>query len=223
LTPKILTAAKSAFKKDKITIQHTKTIFKTNFAPNMNIAIFASGGGSNALKIIEHFDGHPFINVALVVSNKQDAGVLTIAQNHGVPTLIIQRTAFYNTEDLLTNLEEYSIDFIVLAGFLWLIPAYLTRRFDHKMVNIHPALLPKYGGKGMYGMHVHEAVHAAKETQSGITIHYVNEHYDEGNIIFSATTPLAPTDTPKDIARKVLALEHQYFPIVIEQILSKKA
>ena len=189
----------------------------------MNIAIFASGGGSNAQKIMEHFDGHPFINVALVVSNKQDAGVLTIAQKHNVPTLIIQRTAFYNTEDLLTNLEEYSIDFIVLAGFLWLIPAYLTRRFDHKMVNIHPALLPKYGGKGMYGMHVHEAVYAAKETQSGITIHYVNEHYDEGNIIFSAATPLAPTDTPKDIARKVLALEHQHFPTVIEQLLSKKA
>ena len=195
----------------------------------MNIAIFASGGGSNAQKIMEHFDGHPFINVALVVSNKQDAGVLTIAQNHGVPTLIIQRTAFYNTEDLLTNLEEYSIDFIVLAGFLWLIPAYLTRRFDHKMVNIHPALLPKYGGKGMYGHFVHEAVianeavHAAGEPESGITIHFVNEHYDEGNIIFSATTPLEPSDTPKDIARKVLALEHQHFPVVIEQLLSKKA
>lgn len=189
----------------------------------MNIAIFASGGGSNALKIIEHFDGHPFIKVALIVSNKQDAGVLDIAQNKGIPTLIIQRATFYNTAALLTNLEEYAIDFIVLAGFLWLIPAYLTARFDHKMVNIHPALLPKYGGKGMYGMHVHEAVHAAQEPESGITIHYVNDHYDEGNIIFSATTPLLPTDTPKDIARKVLALEHLHFPVVIEQLLSKKA
>jgi phosphoribosylglycinamide formyltransferase-1 len=189
----------------------------------MNIAIFASGGGSNALKIIEYFNGHPLMKVALVVSNKQDAGVLDIAQKHGVPTLIIQRAAFYHSEVLLTNLEEYAIDFIVLAGFLWLIPDYLTRHFDHKMVNIHPALLPKYGGKGMYGMQVHEAVHAAQEPESGITIHYVNEHYDDGNIIFSATTPLEPSDLPKDIARKVLALEHQHFPVVIEQLLSKKA
>jgi phosphoribosylglycinamide formyltransferase 1 len=184
-----------------------------------NIAIFASGTGSNALKIIEHLQGHAHMRVALVVSNKADAGVLAIAERHDIPTLVITRAGFYQTETLLNDLGQYRIDFIVLAGFLWLIPSYLTRTFDHKMVNIHPALLPKYGGKGMYGMHVHTAVKAAGETETGITIHYVNEHYDEGHTIFQAATEIVPTDTPTDIARKVLVLEHQHFPAVVEQLV----
>lgn len=184
-----------------------------------HIAIFASGGGSNARKIIEYFADSPEVKVTLIVSNKKDAGVLDIGQAHLIPTQIITRQMFYETEDLLDILRQYHIDFIVLAGFLWLIPAWLVRAYYRRMVNIHPALLPKYGGKGMYGMHVHEAVRAANEPETGITIHYVNEQYDEGDIIFQARCPVAPTDTPADIARKVHELEHLHFSRVIEQIL----
>lgn len=184
-----------------------------------HIAIFASGGGSNARKIIEYFAESPEVKVALIVSNKKDAGVLDIARAHQIPTQIIGRQMFYETEDLLEILRQYHIDFIVLAGFLWLIPAWLVRHYQLRMVNIHPALLPKYGGKGMYGMHVHEAVRAANEPETGITIHYVNERYDEGDIIFQARCPVASTDTPADIARKVHELEHRHFSRVIEEIL----
>jgi phosphoribosylglycinamide formyltransferase 1 len=183
------------------------------------IAIFASGGGSNALKIIEHFANSAEVKVALVVANKAKAGVLEKAANHHIPTLIIGRKSFYETEDLLTQLNEYGIDFIALAGFLWLIPTYLVDAFPNKIVNIHPALLPKYGGKGMYGMNVHQAVHAAKDPISGMTIHFVNAHYDEGNIIFQAQCELSETDTPEEIASKVLVLEHRYFPQVIENVI----
>lgn len=184
-----------------------------------NIAIFASGGGSNARKIIEYFADSPEVKVALVVSNKKDAGVLEIAKAHNIPTQIIHRQMFYETEELLDILRQLRIDFIVLAGFLWLIPAWLVRAYPRRMVNIHPALLPKYGGKGMYGMHVHEAVRAANESETGITIHYVNEQYDEGAIIFQARCPVAPSDTPADIARKVHELEHRHFSRVIAETL----
>jgi phosphoribosylglycinamide formyltransferase-1 len=184
-----------------------------------NIALFASGTGSNALKIIEYFKNHPTIHVALVVSNKKDAGVLNIAQVHDIPTLIISKSSFYETEDILIALDKYKISFIALAGFLLLVPPYIINRFNKKIVNIHPALLPKYGGKGMYGMHVHEAVKAAGDTETGITIHYANAHYDEGDIIFQARCPVLPTDTPNDIARKVHELEHTYFAKTIEQLL----
>lgn len=184
-----------------------------------HLAIFASGAGSNARKIIEHFQESPDIKVALVVSNKKDAGVLDIAEAHGIPVQVIGRQMFYETEDLLTVLKQHQVDFIVLAGFLWLIPPYLVRAFQRRMVNIHPALLPKYGGKGMYGMHVHEAVRTAGEKQTGITIHYVNEHYDEGDIVFQASCPVTPEDSPTDIARKVHALEHAHFPKVIESLI----
>lgn len=188
----------------------------------LNIAIFASGTGSNAKKIIEHFKTNSDIQVKLVVSNKKTAAVLDMAASFGIDTKVITRKEFYNTTDLLTTLSEYSIDFIALAGFLWLIPTYLVEAYPRKMVNIHPALLPKFGGKGMYGSHVHEAVAAAQEPISGMTIHFVNEQYDEGNIIFQAHCYLTPNDTPKDIARKVLVLEHQYFSQVIEQLLLTK-
>jgi phosphoribosylglycinamide formyltransferase 1 len=184
-----------------------------------HIAVFASGGGSNARKIMAHFINNPVAKVALVVSNKPDAGVLHIAGEFGVPTLIIQRKAFYETTAILDELRAYEIDFIALAGFLWLVPAYLVEAFPEKIVNIHPALLPKYGGKGMYGMHVHTAVKAAGEQESGITIHYVNTRYDEGDYIFQAKAALEPSDTPETIAAKVLALEHRHFPEVIEQML----
>lgn len=184
-----------------------------------NIAIFASGTGSNATKIVEHFSDHATIKVALIISNKTTAKVLDMAKSKTIPTLIINRTNFYQTENLLANLANHQIDFIALAGFLWLIPPYLVKAFPNKMVNIHPALLPKYGGKGMYGQHVHKAVRANNEQVSGITLHYVNEHYDEGNIIFQAACPIANTDSPSDIAQHVLKLEHYYFPRVLESLL----
>lgn len=185
-----------------------------------HIAIFASGTGSNARKIVEYFDGHPSIRVAVVVSNKADAPVLDMARAHGIPTVVIDRQSFYGTEALMAHLAN--IDLLVLAGFLWLVPAWLVERFPQRIINIHPALLPNYGGKGMYGMHVHQAVHAAGDAESGITIHYVNAHYDEGQTLFQARCPIATADTPADIAAKVLALEHQHFAPVIEQLLTKK-
>lgn len=184
-----------------------------------NIAIFASGTGSNARKIIEYFKNSPYVKVALVVSNKKDAGVLDIAREHDIQTQVIDRKMFYEREDLLGILKKHDIGFIVLAGFLWLIPSYLVKSFEKKMVNIHPALLPKFGGKGMYGMRVHEAVKETGETESGITIHWVNEHYDEGNIVFQASCTVSPDDAPADIARKVQRLEHEHFPAVVEKLI----
>ena len=184
----------------------------------MNIAIFASGTGTNAQKIIEHFAQHPSIEVRLIVSNKATAAVLHKAKAANINTWLLHRHTFYKTTDILEKLHSYSIDFIVLAGFLWLIPSYLVKAFDGRMINIHPALLPKFGGKGMYGMNVHRAVKQAGEKESGITIHYINEEYDEGNIIFQAKCTLIETDTAEDIAIKVRQLEHHYFPQVIEKI-----
>jgi len=185
-----------------------------------NIAIFASGTGSNATKIVEHFNNHPTINVGLIISNKKTAKVLTMAAANNIPTLLIDRTNFYEKETLLADLDQHKIDFIALAGFLWLIPPYLVKAFPNKMVNIHPALLPKYGGKGMYGQYVHKAVRANNEEESGITLHYVNEHYDEGNIIFQATCSVDKTDSANDIAKNVLKLEHYYFPRVLASLLA---
>lgn len=185
------------------------------------IAIFASGTGSNALKIIEHFAGIADAQIAFIISNNPAAPVLDIAKNHHISSIIINRTGFYKTEDILERLLGERIDFIVLAGFMWLVPAYLVAAFPGRIINIHPALLPKFGGKGMYGMNVHEAVYAAKETETGITIHYVNEHYDEGSIIFQAKCSLEPTDTPDLIALKIRTLEHQNFPLVVEKLVEE--
>ena len=185
----------------------------------MNIAIFASGSGSNARKIMEYFQSSGVGRVVVVVCNRKNAGVIGIAAEFGVPVQMIDRNLFYESEQLLDVLENYSTDFIALAGFLWLIPGYLIKAYPDRIVNIHPALLPKYGGHGMYGHHVHEAVKAAGEQESGPTIHYVNEHYDEGDIIFQTSCQLSPEDTPDEIARKVLALEHKYYPRIIEEVL----
>lgn len=185
-----------------------------------HIAIFASGRGSNARTIIEHFKGHDNIAVSMIVSNKATAPVLDIAKEHNIPHLVIDRAFFYDSENILKEFAVYHINFIVLAGFLWLIPEYLVKAFEKRMINIHPALLPKYGGKGMYGMNVHRAVKTAAEKESGITIHYVNEHYDEGHTILQASCTINDDDRPEDIARKVQQLEHQYFATVIENLLS---
>lgn len=186
------------------------------------IAIFASGTGSNARKIIEYFKNKPDITVSLVLSNKANAPVLDMARDYGIETLTLTRKAFYETEQVLAQLHQHAIDFIVLAGFLWLVPPYLVQAYPYKIVNIHPALLPKYGGKGMYGHWVHEAVKKAGEQESGMTIHYVNENYDEGSIIFQSSCRLQPDDDPEMIARRVLRLEHEHFAPVIEQLILKQ-
>ena len=188
----------------------------------MNIAIFASGTGTNAKKIIEYFENNTQVKVNLIVSNKATAPVLDIARENGIDTLVIDRHNFYKTQDILNFFNEYSIDFVVLAGFLLLIPSYLTKSFENKIVNIHPALLPKFGGKGMYGMNVHKAVHEAKEKETGITIHYVNENYDEGAIIFQAKCLIDTEDTPETISNKVRILEHEFFPKIIEQTITNQ-
>lgn len=185
----------------------------------LNIAIFASGSGSNARRIMEHFQHSTVARVALLISNKRNAGALSIAQEFQIPTQVIDRQSFYETETLLGILRAEKVGIIALAGFLWLIPDYLVLEFPRRILNIHPALLPKFGGKGMYGHHVHEAVKAAGERESGMTIHFVNERYDEGDVVFQARCKIAPEDSPEQIAQKVLELEHQYYPKVLEQVI----
>lgn len=189
----------------------------------VKLAIFASGAGSNAAKIIEHFVGNKAVIINLIVSNKKEAGVLGIAAAAHIDTLIINRKSFYETADCVNELKLRGINFIVLAGFLWKIPETLIEAYPNRIINIHPALLPKYGGKGMYGNFVHEAVIAAGEKESGITIHYVDAHYDEGDIIFQAKCSIEPADTPSSLANKIHALEHAHFPVVIENLLKKLA
>jgi phosphoribosylglycinamide formyltransferase 1 len=185
-----------------------------------NIAIFASGGGSNALKIIQYFQNHEQIKVALIIANKPNIGVLKIADEYEIPSAVINRQQWNEEHQVIELLEAHSIELIVLAGFLWLMPSKLVSAFPNKILNIHPALLPKYGGKGMYGHFVHEAVKAAGEHESGMTIHFVNEKYDEGHIIFQAKCKIAISDSAEDIARKVLALEHEHYARIIETLLT---
>lgn len=184
-----------------------------------HITILASGTGSNAREILRYLKNKPDVNVGLIVSNRSDAGVLDVAAEHHVPSVVLSKAELNDPNYLLPLLQEYNTDLIVLAGFLLLIPAYLTKAYPDKIVNIHPALLPKFGGKGMYGKHVHQAVKDAKETETGITIHYVNEHYDEGRIIFQANTAITENDTPDDIAQKVHQLEHRHFPEIVYNLL----
>jgi len=179
------------------------------------IAIFASGAGSNAARIIDHFRHHPTIKISLVVCNKPGAGVLNIAAREHIPTLLIEKERFFRGDAYVPVLKELNIRFIVLAGFLWKVPSGLVQTYKGKIVNIHPALLPKYGGKGMYGRLVHEAVIAAKEKESGITIHYVDEVYDNGQIILQATCMITGDETPETLAKKVQVLEHRHFPAAV--------
>lgn len=185
-----------------------------------SIAIFASGAGSNARKIIEHFSQHPKIRVDLIVCNKPQAGVLNIADEHGIPTLLLDKEQFFRGNAYVDEFKVDDIEFIVLAGFLWKVPDALIHAYPGKIVNIHPALLPKYGGKGMYGNFVHEAVIANKEKESGISIHLVDEVYDHGKIIFQTKCEVKEDDTPDTLAARIHELEHKHYAKVIEQLLS---
>lgn len=185
-----------------------------------NIAILASGNGSNAQAIVEYFEKKGKNPVKVILSNKSDAFVHERAKKLNIPSYSFSRDEFYNSSKVLDILNEYSVEYIVLAGFLWLVPTYLTKSFEKRIINIHPALLPKYGGKGMYGMKVHESIVASKEVETGITIHYVNEEYDKGDIIFQARCEVDENDTPEMVAQKVHALEYEHFPKVIENIVS---
>ncbi len=184
-----------------------------------NIVLFASGKGSNASAILDYFNGNPDIAISLIVSNNRDAGVLQLAEANNIPYLVINRKKFYETHEYLDIIREYNPSLIVLAGFMWMVPKYLVENYPGKIVNIHPALLPKFGGKGMYGMHVHEAVIMNEETETGITIHYVNEHYDEGEVIEQQRCEVSPDDNAQMVADKVHAIEHFWYPRVIERLL----
>ena len=185
------------------------------------IAIFASGNGSNAENIIRYFQDRGSSAVVGVYCNKPGAFVLQRAENCGVPAVVFDRERFRNGE-LLGEIEAAGIDYIILAGFLWLLPPALVRRYSNRIINIHPSLLPKYGGKGMYGSHVHEAVISNGEKESGITIHVVNEEYDKGEILFQAKVEVSPEDTPSTLASKIHELEYEHFPLVIEQYITQK-
>ncbi len=184
-----------------------------------NIAVFASGSGTNAEKLFEKFQSHSQARVAMLLTNKPLAEVLTRAERFRVPTHVFDKQALVNPHRLLDLLRQQEIDLIVLAGFLLKIPESLITAFPDRIINIHPALLPAYGGAGMYGRRVHEAVLAAGETQTGISIHYVNEHYDEGRMILQVSCPVLPDDTPETVAARVHQLEHQYYPEVVEEVV----
>ena len=184
----------------------------------INLAVFASGGGTNCENIIRYFKGSDKVHVALVVANKAGIPALEKAERLGVPTRVLSK-ADLNREDVaLPLMKEYSIDFIVLAGFLLVIPDFLIREYDRRIINLHPALLPKFGGMGMYGHRVHEAVKAAGETETGMTVHWVSDKVDGGEIIAQFRTPISPDDTPDDIAAKEHVLEMEHFPQVIEAL-----
>ncbi len=187
----------------------------------MNIAIFASGGGSNAAAILKHFEGHDCIRVALMVTNNPNAGALDVASNYGIETLVVNREMLYRSQAVLDLLEDRQIAFIALAGFLWRIPNDMLNKYPSRIVNIHPSLLPKYGGKGMYGHHVHNAVKASGDRFSGLTIHYVSEEYDAGQIIIQLKCPVYPSDSAEDIAARVLRFEHVTYPITIQDLVER--
>jgi len=184
-----------------------------------NIAIFASGSGTNAENIIKYFSNKNVAKVTLILSNKREAYVLERAAMHNIPCFFFDRKDFYESEKVPEMLRKYNIDFIVLAGFLWLVPANILSMFEGRIVNIHPALLPKYGGKGMYGDAVHKAVIESSDSESGITIHYVNQVYDSGDIIFQAKCEISPGESADSLAAKVHALEYLHFPVIIEKLI----
>jgi phosphoribosylglycinamide formyltransferase, formyltetrahydrofolate-dependent len=184
-----------------------------------NIAIFASGSGSNAENLVKYFENSGLGRVKVIMCNVVDAYVLVRAKNLGVPTMVFSRDDFYNSSKIIDKLQDENIDFIVLAGFLWLVPQNIINLYQDKIINIHPALLPNYGGKGMYGSNVHKAVIADGNKESGITIHYVTEKYDDGSIIFQAKCAIESEDTSETLAQKIHDLEHNHFPAVIESLL----
>jgi phosphoribosylglycinamide formyltransferase-1 len=185
------------------------------------IALFASGNGTNAEAIIKHFQYHNSIEVALILSNNKEAKVHERALKFNIPSFTFSRAEFMDDFFIISYLEKYSITHVVLAGFMWLIPAHLVKAYPNKIINIHPALLPKFGGKGMYGRHVHEAIKLAGENVTGITIHLVNEHYDEGTILLQKSCAVTITDSAEDIAHKVHQLEYEWYPVQIEKWITK--
>ncbi|MHA6246453.1 phosphoribosylglycinamide formyltransferase [Pontibacter sp. CAU 1760] len=187
-----------------------------------NIVIFASGSGSNAQRLLEYFEHHPDIRVAALFSNNPNAYALKRAETYHVPALLFSRDDFYKSDRVLEQIQQFTPDLIVLAGFLWLVPQNLLQAFPNRIINIHPALLPQYGGKGMHGQYVHTAVVQAGEKESGITIHYINEEYDKGAFIRQERCPVFPDDTPEALAARVLQLEHQHLPQVVEQLLANQ-
>jgi phosphoribosylglycinamide formyltransferase-1 len=187
-----------------------------------NIAIFASGSGTNAQRLIERFSPITDTKISVLLTNNRNAGVIERAKKFNVPVRIFDRKEFYYSDNIAVFLQNEGVEWVILAGFLWLIPSNLLKIFPDRIVNIHPALLPKYGGKGMYGMNVHQAVIDAQEKESGITIHYVNEEYDKGNVIFQATCPVETGDTPETLAAKIHELEYKYFPVVMEKLILNK-
>ena len=185
-----------------------------------HVVIFASGSGSNAQRLLEHFQYHPQIKVVALFSNNPEAYALKRAENFNVPTHVFNRDQFRNGT-VLQWVNKYQPDLIVLAGFLWLVPTAFIQAYPNKIINIHPGLLPKYGGKGMHGLHVHQAVLDNKEIESGITIHYVNEFYDQGAVIYQDLCPVQANDTAEILASRVLQLEHQHFPRIVEKLLNE--
>lgn len=181
------------------------------------LAIFASGNGTNAAKIIEYFEGNQLVQISLLCVNKKDAPVIGLAKEKHLPVFVFTKEQLYETEEVLDQLILDGITHIVLAGFLWLVPANIIKKYTNRMINIHPALLPKYGGKGMYGMHVHRAIKEAKEPETGITIHLVTENYDEGEYFAQHKVLLEGSETAEEIGLKVQKLEHLYFPKEIEK------
>jgi len=185
-----------------------------------NIAIFASGNGTNAERIIKYFKDKNIAQVSIVLTNNSNAGVIKKVRDLGVAIHIFNRSGFYNNNEVLDILARNNVELIVLAGFLWLIPEQLINKYPNKIINIHPALLPKHGGKGMYGMRVHETVIANGDSKSGITIHWVNKNYDEGQVIFQAEFAIVDNETPQSLAEKIHTLEYKHFPKEIENIIS---
>lgn len=190
--------------------------------PSYRLAIFASGSGTNAEEIMKRFQKHTSIKVVLLLSNNPEAYALERAKKFGVATQVFNRAQFRDSDTVLNWLRQAEVTHVILAGFLWLVPSSLVKAYPHHILNIHPALLPKFGGKGMYGSFVHEAVKAQGEKETGITIHEVNEKYDEGKVVFQASCPVVPNDTPETIAQKVHQLEYAHFPAVIEKWVLNK-
>jgi phosphoribosylglycinamide formyltransferase-1 len=186
-----------------------------------HITIFASGAGSNASRIIDYFSNSEHARVSLVVCNKPGAGVITIAEKAGIPVLMIEKERFFKGDGYLPEIQQAGSSLLVLAGFLWKVPQTLINAFPRRIINIHPALLPKYGGRGMYGQYVHESVLNAGEMESGITIHYVDEHYDNGDIIFQTACPVLDTDSADSLAQRIHQLEHLHYPMVIDGLLQE--
>lgn len=187
--------------------------------PIIRLAVFASGNGSNAQRIADHFRPDDTVEISVIYSNKSDAYVLERAQMAGIPAVVINRDQFYQSDEIIDDLRSRKIDWIILAGFLWLIPTNILEQYSGRIINIHPALLPKFGGKGMYGSRVHEAVIQSGEKESGITIHFVNEKYDEGQIIFQSKCAVENSDTAETLAVKIHQLEHLYYPEVIDELI----